>query len=259
MKTTLSTIKSQIAIHLQSLIDKKQETVISWKCTYCQEEHSGNLLKKVGNISASHTIEDYKPDLAFFDLQGNLFAVIHFLKKKSMDAVLSNFYHGKCIYIQIKLEVGSDFYSLLEKIQKPKFVTVCFNPKCQTCYNYMQKTYIWIVKSKCYRCHQPIMVSSIEAGMSRGGTCEGPDKFSEEELSIARSNGVVIAMQYSKTRSKSYLANTCPNCNTFVGKHYLFKDHISLAGYGYYTYEKFEVGHYCESCTAPKMVIEQYE
>jgi hypothetical protein len=157
------------------------------------------LLKKVQAIKTGYIVEDRKPDLAFFNEKDELFAVLHFVKRKTVVAALNEFYKGKCICLQVKLEPGDDFSSLFEKLHQPDSVSTCFNPKCPTCGEHMQKIKLWIVDSECWKCNGEMKVAAVEAGMTRYSTYAGPDRFTENEIAMARSKGVIIAEHYSKT------------------------------------------------------------
>lgn len=246
-----SAINIELATCLQGVLDRQQQTEIRWNCDNCGEIHSGNLLKKVHTIKTGHLVGDRQPDLAFFDENGGLFAVLHFVKRKTIDPALNEFYKGKCICLQVKLEPDDEFSTLFEKLHTPASVTTCFNPKCPTCNEHMQKIKLWIVDSECWKCHGEMKVAAIEAGMTRYATYVGPDQFTENEKAMARSKGVIIAEHYSKTVQEKYLANTCPHCHTFIGNHFLFTEHIAEASYGYLPYEIIVMGYCCDTCDAP--------
>lgn len=149
----------------------------------------------------------------------------------------------------MKLDAQDDFESLKAKITTPLFVSICLNPKCKECNHYLGKTVMTIIETDCYKCKELMKVAVIEAGMSRDSTCVGPERFTSEEIELAREKGVIIEQHFSKTMQKSYIANTCQSCKAFVGKHYLFIDYLSLAGLGYLKNETYEVGYYCEHCS----------
>jgi hypothetical protein len=250
MARSLVLIKKSIADHLQQLIDTQQGLNLSWKCNYCHNKHSGNMLKKVKKAEAGYEIESFKPDMTLFDEQQQVFAVIQLSTKQKPDAVAIQFYEAKgIIYMQVKLEPQDELESLKAKLVQPDFVGTCFNPKCKECNHFLQKTIMTIIEEDCYKCKHPMKVAVIEAGMSRGGTCVGPESFTPTEIELARSKGVLIEPVFSKTRQERYLANICPGCNTFVGQHYLFTDYLSPAGMGYLKHETHQVGYYCDYCS----------
>jgi len=86
-----------------------------------------------------------------------------------------------------------------------------------------------IVSSSCYKCGKPIKVAAVNNDRNMSSWI-GPEEFTEEELDFARSKGVFIKSNFSKTMGTSYLSNTCPHCSAFVGQHYLFTEYIAAFG-----------------------------
>lgn len=66
----------------------------------------------------------------------------------------------------------------------------------------------------------------------RGGTIVGPDRFSEDELEIARQHEVQIGQKMSFTTNSEYLANYCNHCDSFVGSFYIFANYFKPASQG---------------------------
>ena len=64
--------------------------------------------------------------------------------------------------------------------------------------------------------------------------------------SVSRSKGALLKKHYSRTARFSYLANTCNNCNAFIGNNYLVshfrEDQNDIEN------SRFFVGYYCEEC-----------
>lgn len=97
---------------------------------------------------------------------------------------------------------------------------------------------MYIVIAPCWKCQENFNVALIKPEQSQ---MYGPESFSEEEIKIAAQHDAVIKMQRSGTRQESYYANTCPNCGTFIGQHYLFMDYFCAAEYGDYPYKAFDL------------------
>lgn len=96
---------------------------------------------------------------------------------------------------------------------------------------------MYIIAGSCWKCDANMNVAVIKGNTNdRNGFC-GPEAFSENEKKIAEEHGVIIREHRSHTREESYLANTCPHCNTFVGQHYLFTNYFISATYGDYEYK----------------------
>ena len=70
-----------------------------------------------------------------------------------------------------------------------------------------------IVEAKCWSCGSPMKIALIEL--------YGPERFTDKEIEFASSKGVLIEEKFSGTMQKSYLANTCPKCGSFVGQFHI--------------------------------------
>lgn len=97
------------------------------------------------------------------------------------------------------------------------------------------KTKMTIIEGLCWKCNEAIKVAVTEGDGIMSSYC-GPDEFTDAELDFAKSKGVVIRTQDSKMANETYLANTCPHCNTFVGNFYLFTQYIQPADIGEYKF-----------------------
>lgn len=238
-----------LADYLQSLIDEKQGFEFSWKCSFCDDRHSGNLLKKVSTVSAGLQVSGLKTGLTLLDAQQDNFAIVQLSVKRKPDIEATQLCRDlDIIYIQVKLEAQDDFESLKLKLAIPGFVGTCFNPLCLKCGRHLHRTIMTVIGGVCYQCRRPMKVAAVQAGMSRDNTCAGPENFTTEELKLARSRGVTIDLVFSKTRQQRFLANVCPSCKAFVGEHYLFTDYI-CAGNNYKR-EDLHVGFYCDHCSS---------
>jgi len=236
--------KMLLARRLQQLIDENLPLRFSWLCKYCGGQHEGNLLKKIKSLKVEHDLASCRPDIALLDKEEKVFAVIEVVvTHKPEEKVLEFYQSSNIIVIQLDLSSDNDLDELERKISKPDLVSICFNPKCDKCGNFKHITILTIVDGPCWKCSSTMKVAGIE----KAGHALGPAEFSQDEIEIARSKGVNIKKQYSKTINEEYLANTC-RCGAFVGEHYLFSDYIAPASYGNLPSESFEIGYHCENC-----------
>ena len=106
----------------------------------------------------------------------------------------------------------------------------------------MEET-MFIVDATCWKCGTAMKVALIKSNdyEKRDGTTCGPEKFSAEELELAISKGAMIKEHHSFTREHTYLANTCGNCDAFVGAFYLFQNYFQPAERGDYQFEMIEL------------------
>jgi len=246
--------KNMLAKKLQQNLETNEPLHFSWKCKYCYEEHSGNLLKKINNIKLEYNLCECIPDIALFDNQNNIFAVIEIVVTHKPEEKTLQFYKdNNIIMIQINLESDKDIDEIDIKMSNPDFVQFCFNPKCSKCGFYMQKTIMIIGEQNCYRCNSKMKFAIIDGGEERECIPAGPDKFLKHELEYAQSKGVLIMEQYSKTANERYLAITCRYCGTFVGKFFLYTLEISDES----KLLKKQFGYHCDHCYELEMQIKE--
>lgn len=111
-----------------------------------------------------------------------------------------------------------------------------------------------IVDGPCWKCGITMKVAAIYSEplemLRDDGTHLNPSSFNEQEVEIARSKGVLLQPQHSKTMEQTYLANTCGNksCGTFAGNFFLFQEYISPAGFGELAKEELSLGLMCPDC-----------
>ena len=223
---------------LNDLLLQHSRFEFSWHCTYCDMYHSGDLLKKV--VSIKDTDEQI---IELLDKEEALFAVISISKNKTLNKKVAEKYQSSgTIYIQINPTGNEE--NITASLTKPQFVDTCLNPKCEACGGYTQSKNMWIVDSYCWKCEQPMKVAVMDCNGYHGG----PDRFSDQELALARSKGVIIQNNYSKTLEEHYLSNTCPACNNFTGDHFLFTGNYCGAAYGDLKFEVINLGYACKVC-----------
>lgn len=75
-----------------------------------------------------------------------------------------------------------------------------------------------------------------------------PSDFTPDEVEFAKSKGVILKTQFSKTVQGSYVANSCAKCGSFAGDFYLFTQYIAPACYGELPSETFNIGYHCDYC-----------
>ncbi len=90
---------------------------------------------------------------------------------------------------------------------------------------YLSQNTMQINNAECWKCGKLMKMAMVLSN----GEFFGPEKFNERQLELARSKEVIIKKQYSKTTKETYLANTCPICDSFMGKFFI---HDYLDGTG---------------------------
>jgi hypothetical protein len=79
------------------------------------------------------------------------------------------------------------------------------------------KTILQIITSDCWKCSKPMKLAILISG----GTFCDPSEFNEDQIKVARNNGVILQENYSNTLQEKYLANTCGHCGAFIGKFFI--------------------------------------
>lgn len=91
-------------------------------------------------------------------------------------------------------------------------------------------------------------VHCSNGGLIDGASHHNPSNFSAEEKAFAERKGVILTEKYGKTATRSYVANCCLQCDTFIGENFLFTEHIGPANYGDTDFKELPIGYFCESC-----------
>ncbi len=234
--------KTKLYKIIKKSIQTKKDLLISWDCNFCAETHSGNLLKKVRNIKKDYVYNNVNLDIAFFDDKNRLFMAINIIKS---DREI-NKKENNIIFLYIKSDINyKDLeHSILNKLKTPYYVDFCFSPKCKKCNSYMQKRFLKVIDSKCWKCNAPIKIAVVEIL----GNDNPPENFTQDDIQLAISKNVFLKKQYSKTIKRTYLANTCKTCNSFIGSHFLFTEYVAPAFYGELKMNTYHSGYVCPKC-----------
>jgi predicted Zn-ribbon and HTH transcriptional regulator len=194
-----------------------------------------------------------QPDIALLDENMNVFAVIEIVVTHYPEVNVLQYYRNNNIFlIQYKLYDEKELLEFENKVKRPDRVELCKSPRCTACGNPLQKKIMTIVNGPCWKCNSNMNIASISTSkrtIIRGiSNFLAPGDFNMEEIKAARDNNVHLKHHYSKTAGYSYLANTCPKCNAFVGDHYVFTDYISQTGNDELFSYDVDLGYYCEYC-----------
>ncbi|MCB9033225.1 MAG: hypothetical protein H6553_05265 [Chitinophagales bacterium] len=124
---------------------------------------------------------------------------------------------------------------------------------CQKCGLEMKELELYIAIAPCWKCNESMKLAFIKGVeldiIRKQSTAIAPAFFKENELKLAQSKGVIIKDNYSNSINNSYYANTCPNCNDFIGNHYLFTEYVSpTINANEFEYQKYNLGFCCDSC-----------
>jgi hypothetical protein len=188
--------KTRLFDIIQTAIINKRPIPFAWNCKYCNEKHGGNLLKRVSSIKQEFVMDCVRPDIALFDENEKLFAVIEVVvTHKPEDAALSYYKRNNVIIITIIVESYDDYKNIEDKISNPNSVDFCSNQKCQNCGRYSIKKRIFSPVEPCYECKafsKEIIWVKGSFNENRGDTSYNKEVFLIEESKEERlfvSNG----------------------------------------------------------------------
>jgi hypothetical protein len=235
--------KNLLFSRLVRALTNQEQVSIEWACKICGEKHKLNLLENIDKVQLESYVENYKPDMVLLR-QGRPVSAIEIIVTHKPEKEAEDYYVAEKIsVIKIFLESDEDIYSVENNPLIPPSVEYCLElPRCPKCGNYMEKKYLNITTDECWNCHEPLKVAWITCGRKDNeGVFYGPERFNQEEIELARKNGVIIEERFSKTLQESYNANICPNCGNFIGEFFIHD-------FVYTEEEKIFIGYSCFSC-----------
>ena len=89
---------------------------------------------------------------------------------------------------------------------------------CPKCTTERLERVIKVVRSKCWKCHEDMLIAF---GFEEEVQELTPEVFTSEELEATRGAGANLKEKYSKTEGRSYMANVCPKCDSLTGSFFL--------------------------------------
>ncbi|HUM51154.1 MAG TPA: competence protein CoiA family protein [Chitinophagales bacterium] len=245
--------KNLLADKLQRHITTQTPLHFTWNCEYCSGQHSGNLLKKVKAVNVEYNLRVCKPDIALLSDNDEIFGVVEIVVTHKPDENTLKYYSdNNIILIQINLTSDKDIDELDNRISHPNKVGICFNPKCKICGHFKATAIMTIIEGPCWKCDSTMKVATIST--SSGDLVRGssnnltPSDFTSDEIAFAKSKGVILKIQYSKTVNERYIANSCAKCGSFAGDFYLFSQYISPASRGELPSQEYDIGYHCDFC-----------
>jgi hypothetical protein len=233
---------------IKSNLEQERSMQMSWNCPFCDKVHTGNLLKKAKKVEIEYNLGVCRPDIALLDENGGVIAVIEIVVSHAPEKSALVYYEkNKIILLQINLESDLELNNLDEKISHPDIIYACTIPRCKECGQFKEDKFMTIIDGECWKCKRPIKAATIySSGYSLRNV--RPSQFSEESIKFAKSKGVIIKSNYSKTTRSQYALITCGHCKAFIGDHYIFTDYISPAGFGSIPSIDYHIGYRCQNC-----------
>jgi len=126
-----NTFKLKTLELIKDHISKGLPLNINWECNSCKKEHNVNLL--AFDVKAEFNMKERTPDIALFNRDGNVFAVIEIIYKHPPDDGAINFYRlNKIVLIQIIISSDDDLENVENKVKSPTSVDLCIVPQVPT-------------------------------------------------------------------------------------------------------------------------------
>lgn len=245
--------KDKCVDFIKDKIANGDELRFEWLCDQCNEKHEGNLLKKASDAVSEYDLGICRPDIALLDKSGEVIIVIEIVVTHKPTPETKQYYKDNNIAcLLINVTDFDDCENIGHKLSNPNEVYIykCPNPKCEKCGHRMNRVKMVTVTTNCWECGHSMKVAMlvyekwIQIGKSivRNTNYLKPSDFNEREINVAKTLGASIEKRHSNTIKFSYMANTCINCNAFVGDFYMHK-YYQLP----YTSEK-DLGYRCFNC-----------
>lgn len=214
--------KILLAQRIQKSIDSAESLPFLWNCNFCSGKHEGDLVKKATQVKVEYDLGICQPDIALVDSSNSVVAAIEVVVSHSPEEKVIGYYKQNGIALVIfELESDEDIHLVDETVLKPTSVSVCRNPKCSKCKQYMTKDKLLIYAGECWKCHAPMKVAALK------DSAHYTIDLTPEAVKLANENGAFVKQRYSKTVNDRYYANTCKKCGTFIGSHFVFRDYIA--------------------------------
>lgn len=119
---------------LQSAIENHRDLPISWTCPKCGMIFKANLLKKAKSVQMEKDLDVARPDVALFDENGNVVVAIEIVFTHDVEDNTMRFYDDNgIVLVRIVVHSAEECNNLMQKLQYPDSVNVCFNKSCPRC------------------------------------------------------------------------------------------------------------------------------
>lgn len=210
-----------------------------WECQYCKEKHSGDLLKKVGNVYLEKDLGECRPDILLTDKNDKPFVAIEIVVTHHPEEKTIQYYKNSNIFLyKIVLQSDEDLKDIEGKAKNPVAFDLCTRPKCNKHNLYKRKREFFIQAVKCPKCSYEMAISyGIE-----NGRIIYPKEYRDEEIEYAKNKSVVLKRNYSNEMKKIFFSNTCPHCNIMYEDNYITNKWQEL------TTKDRKIFFYCNTC-----------
>ncbi len=224
-------------------LDSRTPLPVAWPCGKCGKLHEANLLRKATQVRLEHDLGYCKPDVLLLTEANIPVAAIEVVvTHKPEESALAYYLEEGIALIEFEVHDGEalEMIRVGEALLATR-INQCISPKCKDCHMPLRENHLIIDTARCRRCERQLKVCFIQ--IAENYTL-GTNKFTDDQIRIARELGVCLERQYSQTLDEEYIANTCPTCRTWVGEHFL---HFMTSDYA--LRKQYRVGYHCIVCS----------
>lgn len=209
--------KERCVEFIRQKIADNENIKFEWHCEKCEEEHTGNLLKKAVQVEPEYDLGICKPDIALLDKDEKVVIVVEVVVTHKPEPEVMQYYDdNKIACLQIQVRDFMDCDRIEEKLSHSSHVNLCPNPICEKCGQIMYHAQVVTVTAKCRSCGEEMNIAMLIS--KNGKYVISPSDFNDEEIEIARNMGANIENRYSKYKNRCYMANECECHATYIGE-----------------------------------------
>lgn len=234
-------------------------------CSHCGTHHERNLLEGVTTIELEKSLDLARPDVSFIGRDGNTSVVVEIVvTHKPESEVIRLFMEKRVFYVRVNLKEYSDLTHIEESIKNSRwdkregysssqFCTIKDNSKlfCSKHGWAKDQRRLFITSYPCNRCHRLTKIAVLNLDSENPFNRELPDNFTEQEVKLAKNEGVALGQHKFSRNGDYYLVNKCYHCGSLP-----YSDSRLNTQYEYgYRHEKhpddakvIETGYSCGEC-----------
>lgn len=212
--------KRLLAERITVALDRRADLYVRWQCTACGEAHAANLLRRARHCYLERACGPYQPDVLLTDENDKPVGVLEVVVTHPPTSDALRFYRRQSISLAtFAIKDGADLEQIAVAAQlSASSIDACLRKKCPRCKTPLHPRRVFVTDVPCWHCGQGMRVAFGEGAYSLD-----PSDLTSGEIAAARKAGAVINNRFSATLNRRYLANVCPYCERFWGRHYLFE------------------------------------
>jgi len=198
--------------YLKNEILSKNILIMSWFCISEKHKNKLNLLERVSFVKLEYNLNECRPDIALFDCDDNLVAVIEVIVRHFPDENAVKYYEdNNIIQINIILSSEDDLNNVENKIKNPDFVNFCIYTKCTNYKTAITKRKLYMYQGFCSSLyHHQLKKCFVEIYGIFGK--QRTLSLTEEEIKISKENGVDIIEVNSQGSNEKIVEFPCRRC-----------------------------------------------